>query len=121
MVYIERKGSKTMDKTKRKELIEQYKSKKAVGGIYCIKCNVNNRTWIKTTRDMEGQKNRYEFFFSTNSCPEPSMLTEWNQYGAKTFSFEILEELKQGETQTDKEFAEDMEVLLKIWMEKQQA
>ena len=107
-----------MDKSKRKELIEQYKNKKATGGIYCIKCSVNNRTWLKATRDMEGQKNRYEFFFSTNSCPEPAMLPEWNQYGAKTFSFEILEELEQGETQTSKEFAEDLEVLLQIWMEK---
>jgi len=121
MVYIELKGSKTVDKSKRKELIEQYKSKKATGGIYCIKCNANNKTWLRAARDMEGQKNRFEFFFSTNSCPEPSMLPEWKQYGAKTFSFEVLEELKQGETQTDKEFADDLEILLKIWLEKQQA
>ena len=110
-----------MDKTKRKELLEQYKNKKAIGGIYCIKCSGNDRTWIKAARDMEGQKNRYDFFFSTNTCPEPAMYPEWSKYGTGSFSFEILEELKQGETQTEQEFAEDIEVLLNMWLEKQQS
>lgn len=96
--------------------MEQYKNKRAVGGIYCIKCNANNRTWIKAARDLEGQKNRYEFFISTNTCPEPAMIGEWSQYGAESFTFDILEELKQGETQTEQEFTEDIEILLKIWM-----
>ena len=109
-----------MEKLSKKELQEQYKNRIVIGGVYCIECNGNGRRWIKSTKDIAGQKNRFEFFISTNCCPEPSMSTEWNQYGAKTFSFVVLDEIKKGETQTEREFTEDIEVLLKMWIEKQQ-
>lgn len=108
-----------MDKQSRKQLLEQYKNRTVTGGIYYIKCNGNGRTWIKSTQDMVGEKNRFDFSVSINSCMEPAMLTEWNQYGADSFSLIILEEIKKKDTQTDREFADDIEVLLDMWLEKQ--
>lgn len=107
-----------MDKLSKKELKEQYKNRTVIGGVYCIKCNSNNRQLIKSTMDMTGQKNRFDFSVSVNSCLEPSMRLEWAQYGAESFSFQILEEIKKGETQTEKQFANDVEALLEIWIEK---
>lgn len=109
-----------MDKFLKKELKEQYKNRTVIGGVYCIKCNSNGRQWIKSTMDMTGQKNRFDFSVSVDSCLEPSMRLEWTQYGAESFSFQILEEIKKGETQTEKEFADDVEALLEMWIEKQQ-
>lgn len=109
-----------MEKLSKKELKENYKNRIMIGGVYCIKCNGNGRLWIKSTKDMMGQKNKFEFSASTNSCPEPRMYKEWKQYGAKSFSFVILEELKKGETQTEHEFADDIDMLLEMWMEKKQ-
>lgn len=109
-----------MESLSKKELKEHYKNRSVVGGVYCIKCNGNGRTWLKSTKDLEGQKNRFQFFVSTNTCPEPSMLADWKQYGANSFSIVILEELKKGDTQSDREFADDISVLLDMWLEKQQ-
>ena len=47
------------------------------------------------------------------------MREEWNQYGADSFSLNILEEITKGENQTDQEFSEDIALLLEIWNEKQ--
>ena len=46
------------------------------------------------------------------------MRGEWAQYGAQSFTFEILEEIKKKDTQTEQEFMEDIGVLLELWTEK---
>ena len=47
------------------------------------------------------------------------MRTEWNQFGAASFSFAVLEELKKGELQTEEEFAKDIQTLFEMWQQKQ--
>ncbi len=108
-----------MDKEKRKALINAYKSKLAVGGIYCIQCSGNGRRWIKSTYDMEGSKGRFMFAVNAKLCPEPCMQREWMEYGIDSFSFLCLEELKMGETQTESEFHNDVIALYEMWLEKE--
>ncbi len=96
---------------------EQYKNRAIIGGVYYVKCNSNNKLWILTTTDMQGIKNRFEFSVSINSCPETCMIKAWNQFGASAFTFEILEEMQKKETQTDREFSDDLNTLLEIWTE----
>ncbi|WP_026393699.1 GIY-YIG nuclease family protein [Acetobacterium malicum] len=108
-----------METRSKKALKENYKNRTVVGGIFGIKCHGNDRIWIKSTKDMTGQKNRFGFAVATNSCPEPGMLGAWKQYGAKSFSFVVLEEIEKGETQTEGEFSDDVATLLEIWIDKQ--
>ncbi len=107
-----------MEKQSKRELQQQYKSRTMVGGVYSVTCDGNGHTWIRSTKDMAGQKNKYEFFISTNLCPEPGMSADWNNYGASSFHFTVLEELEKGEIQTDREFADDLKVMLELWTEK---
>lgn len=107
-----------MEKVSKKELKERYKNRTIIGGVYRIQCSGNGRIWIKSTKDIAGQKNRFTFSISINSCPDISMNEEWKMYGANTFSFDILEEINKGDLQTDQEFSDDLGVLLEIWLEK---
>lgn len=108
----------SMDTAKRKELMSAYKNKPKVGGVYCITCKGNQRRWLRPSVDMEGSKSRFAFSVKMNNPPEPAMQSEWRAYGIESFSFEVLEELKQGETQTAKEFAGDVKTLCEMWREK---
>ena len=109
-----------MDKSSRKALKEQYHNRKAVGGVYCIKCSGRDDVWFRATKDMRGAKNRFLFFVSTDSCPEICMMDAWKESGAAGFSFEIIEEIEKKETQTDREFSDDVNTLLELWLEKNQ-
>lgn len=46
------------------------------------------------------------------------MAQVWKQHGASAFSFEVLEEIEKKEAQTDREFSDDVAVLLELWTEK---
>jgi len=109
---------KIMDKQSKKELKEQYRNREEIGGVYCIRCIAADRLWVKATTNLDSAKNRFAFNVSMNSSPETGMLESWKKYGASSFSFEVLEEIKKKETQTSKEFSDDVDTLLEIWQEK---
>ena len=73
--------------------------------------------WIKSTKNIAGQQNKFAFSLAVNACPEPGMRAEWTEYGPGSFSLTVLETLEKKETQTEQEFAEDIAVLLNLWTE----
>ena len=103
----------------RKELKRVYKNRPAVGGVYCVRCNGNGRVWIKAAKNMISQHNSFRFCVSNDLCPSPELREEWREYGSESFTFTVLEELKQNETQTDTQFSNDIATLLDMWQEKQ--
>jgi hypothetical protein len=107
-----------MDTAKRRELKNEYKNKTVIGGVYCILCNGNQRRWIRSTTDLKGAQNRFDFAVSTRSAPEPAMLQAVNDYGIAAFSFVVLEELQKVKTQSAQEFADDIDTLYNLWLEK---
>jgi len=107
-----------LEKLTKKALKEQYKERVVVGGVYCIKCNDMDQSWMRATTDMKGSKNRFLFSVSANSTPELCMTEAWNRFGPSAFSFEIVEELKKKEAQTEREFSDDVKTLLELWLEK---
>ncbi len=107
-----------MDISSKRALKAQYKNRTIVGGIFCIRCEAAGEAWIRATTDMQGSKNRFAFSSSTNFCPEACMAQAWKQHGASAFSFEVLEEIEKKEAQTDREFSDDVAVLLELWSEK---
>lgn len=107
-----------MNDLSKKELKEQYRQQEHIGGIYRITCTQSEHQWILSATNLQGAKNRFAFSVATNSCPEHSMSADWELYDASSFSFEILEELKQTETQTNREFSDDIRTLLDLWREK---
>ena len=105
---------------KRKELKKLYQNRTIVGGVYCIACGESGSSWLKATKNLQEQKNRFQFFAATNGCPEPAMRADWERYGARAFSFTVLEELEKKETQSEAEYARDIETLLELWRGKRE-
>ena len=98
----------------RKEFRNQYKNRMEIGGIFAIKNTVSNKWYVDSTPDLAAAKNRFDFFGD-------SYMKIANDYKAQKgmgFVFETLEELQKGETQSGKEFQDDLALLKAIWLEK---
>jgi hypothetical protein len=106
------------DNVSRRELTQQYKERKVLGGVYIIRNTVNNKLLINTTSDLQGSKNRFEFAQKTGSCIDLKLQKDWDIQKGAGFVFEVLEELEKGSTQTEPEFKADIKLLKEIWLEK---
>ena len=102
----------------RKKVINDYKSKKEVGGVYRITNTKTGKMLVEHARSLHGVASRFDFSQKMNSCFSPKLLRDWNEYGKDVFVFEILDEIEMKETQTIREFNDDLKELRDIWKEK---
>ncbi len=104
---------------RKKELKEQYQNRTVTGGVYRIACAGSGRSWLKATKNLQEQQNRFRFFVMTNTAPEPAMRPDWDQYGGDSFSLTVLEPLEKKDDQTDAAYARDIDTLLDLWKAKE--
>jgi len=102
----------------KKEIIAQYKARPEMGGVYSITCIETGKIFLDGVLDLQGSRNRFNFSVKTGACMQMKLQADWMKYSASSFKFEILEEIKINETQSKKEFLEDIKLLKKMWLEK---
>ena len=107
-----------MNPQNKKDLIAAYKQRAQIGGIYAVTNTQTGKSLVLASADIGGIRKRYEFAEATGGCFHPKLQQDVNQFGSSAFSFTVLEELEKKSTQTDREFANDLEVLLSMWLEK---
>ncbi|KNZ42725.1 hypothetical protein AKG39_05100 [Acetobacterium bakii] len=106
-----------MERTK-KEIITEYKERKILGGIFVIRNIDSGKILVDSTTNLQGAQNLFAFSKKTGSCGMIKLQKDWTITGKDRFVFEVLEELEKGETQTLKEYKDDIEVLKLMWKEK---
>lgn len=102
----------------KKDLIAAYKQRAQIGGIYAVTNSNTGKSLVLASADIEGIRKRYEFAEATGGCFHPKLQQDVNRFGSGAFSFAVLEELEKKPTQTDREFGDDLDVLLSMWLEK---
>ncbi|MFA6860533.1 MAG: GIY-YIG nuclease family protein [Clostridia bacterium] len=102
----------------KKELIAQYKQRKIIGGVYAVKNIINGKIFIDCALEIKGSKNLFDFAVQNNTNFHYKIEEDWKKYGGSSFTFEILEEIKKGELQTDDEYKRDVLLLKELWLEK---
>nr|WP_319487623.1 GIY-YIG nuclease family protein [uncultured Caproiciproducens sp.] len=107
-----------MDKQNKKELAATYKERKITGGVYAVVNSGTGKMLVLSTYDLQGSKNRFEFSQKTNGCINLKLQNDWQKYGTASFHYEVLEELTKKESQTLKEFEDDIHTLHELWVEK---
>jgi len=102
----------------KKELQAQYKEREVIGGVYVIRNTLHNKLLLDAAVDLHGSKSRFDFAIKTGSCIHPKLQNDWLAQKGRQFEFEILDELKKGDIQTNKEFKADIDLMKEMWLEK---
>ena len=103
----------------RKEAIAAYKERKAVAGIYMVRCVTSGETWIGQSPTLDTVQNRIWFALRLGSSPHADLQKAWHEHGAENFSFEVVEQIDDEDSSY---FKEDLlKKRLEHWRSKLQA
>jgi hypothetical protein len=115
----------TIDKQKKKELATAYKQTFQPMGVYQIRNVKNGKIFVDGSMDLNGTRNRLDFFKQTNLNSITELQQDWNTYGGNSFIFEVLDRIKpREEILIDvlelKVYRGEVDTLLDLWLEKLQ-
>jgi hypothetical protein len=105
----------------KRQMRAAYKDRVVIGGVYAITNTVTGKRLVECAQSLASMRNRFEFSQSTGAAVSLRLQDDWSMYGAESFTFEVLEELEKGETQTPREFASDLKTLKEMWLERADA
>ena len=107
-----------MDKSKKKELIEQYKRAKPPMGLFIIRSKANNKCYIQATQDLRGVMNGAIVRLEGSIHPYQELQKEWKEFGSDNFTVEILENLPYDKDESKTVYKDELSILQMIWEEK---
>ena len=82
-----------MDRTERKAAVSAYKERKAVAGMYAIRCTVSDAQWVGSAPDLSTIWTRRAFALRQGIETNQALQSAWNTHGPESFTFKILEEI----------------------------
>ena len=81
----------------KKELKEEYKLIKYKMGAFGITNKVNGKIFIGSSLDLDAIWHAQKLQLSVGMHQNNELQNDWNHYGAENFTYEILEEIEQGD------------------------
>ena len=102
----------------RKTLLDNYKQRKVIGGIYKVTNTGSGKYFLDCATDLQAKLNAFNFMTASNTCFHFKLKDDWAVSGGRAFSIESLETLEKKTDQSQEEFAEDLKTLLQLWSEK---
>lgn len=101
-----------MDKTKKKELVSDYKERHPEMGVVSVTCRATGEAFYETTRDANSWFNRHRFELESGRHRNRRLQELWKAYGEGEFELAIVSELEYDDpTEVDRR---DLKELLEL-------
>ena len=108
----------SMDKERKREIVNEYKQRKTKGGVYKVTNTANGRYMIKAEVDLQSFQNRYDFNQKMKGCLHPKMQKDHKEFGSDVFVLEFLEEVEKKEDESNMGFRDRLKRMEEAWAEK---
>ncbi|CAG7654862.1 GIY-YIG nuclease family protein [Paenibacillus allorhizosphaerae] len=106
-----------MDKSKRKELLEEYKQMKTYMGVIKITNKVNGKTYIDSYPNLKNKWLTIAAQLDMGRFANAQLQKDWKEFGSEAFSYEELERKEANEV-IDMRW--ELKQIVKPWLEKLQ-
>ncbi len=103
----------------RKELVREYKERRKPAGVFMIKNTANGKVLLGSSLNLEGPLNSARFMLRIGSHGNAALQNDWRAYGEDSFTFEILETVRESDT-PGFNIEDELTLLEQIWLEKLQ-
>ncbi len=87
-----------MERSVRKEAVAAYKERKAVAGIYLLRCVPSGQVWVGQAPDIETVRNRVDFTLRFGGGTNAALAAAAKTHSVQDFGFEELERLEDQKT-----------------------
>jgi hypothetical protein len=108
----------SIDKDRKREIVNEYKQRKTKGGVYKVTNTANGRYMLKAEVDLQSFQNRFDFAQRMKGCLHPKMQKDHKEYGSEVFELEFLEEVEKKEDESDMGFRDRLKRMEEAWAEK---
>jgi group I intron endonuclease len=103
----------------RKEINREYQERQKPAGVFQVKNIVNGKVLLGSSLNLEGPLNSHKFMLTIGSHRNKSLQQDWDEYGAGSFIFEILE-VVQVKDNLNFNLSDELTLLEQIWIEELQ-
>ncbi|KZE80768.1 LuxR family transcriptional regulator [Paenibacillus elgii] len=106
-----------MDKSKRKELLEEFKQIKTYMGIIQITNKVSGKIFVDSYPNLKNKWMTIKMQLDMGRFANLELQKDWKELGSEAFTYEVLEEQKTDDV-TDMKW--ELKMMEKPWLEKLQ-
>jgi hypothetical protein len=103
-----------MDKSKRKQLQEEFKQIKTYMGVIQIMNKTNGKIYVDSYPNLKNKWMTLQMQLDTGRFANSQLQKDWKALGAEAFTFEVLEE-KETDDVTDIKW--ELKQMEKLWLE----
>jgi hypothetical protein len=84
-----------MNHAEKKAASAAFRERKAVAGIFAVRCVANGQVWVGRTPNLLAIWNRLTFSLRQGANANPSLQAAWREHGAERFVFDEIERLEE--------------------------
>ncbi|MDR0671758.1 MAG: GIY-YIG nuclease family protein [Oscillospiraceae bacterium] len=83
-----------MNRTERKQIIDQYKQQKVSMGIYQLRNRENGKLFIESVNNLKSRELTLRMMLDDGRHPNRLLQDDWRKYGSGVFAYSVLEEVE---------------------------
>lgn len=103
-----------MDRSRRKELLEQYKQFKPDMGVYMFKSIKENTVYLGCDKNIKATINSDRFKLNANAHKNKKLQKDWNENKDENFEIKVVQILEYDKDESKTDYSEELKILKEI-------